>query len=166
VGQVGQVGRAIRIACLAFPAALRSCFALKEISRACRGPRFPSHISSAKKLNITDPPIIAVVGKAFSTLATLRNANTTFGQAKSAVPSQFLTAMCAAIRNGHRTLGVSRAILCDSACDTLDITVSQIFPVRKSIERLPRPLQMKHRKLICLSGSGANNDVDWGFRSE
>jgi hypothetical protein len=27
--------------------------------------RFPFHTSSAKKLNVTDPPIITVVGKAF-----------------------------------------------------------------------------------------------------
>jgi hypothetical protein len=30
--------------------------------------RFPFHTSSAKKLNVTDPPIITVVGKAFLTL--------------------------------------------------------------------------------------------------
>jgi hypothetical protein len=27
--------------------------------------RFPFHVSSAKKLNVTDPPIITVVGKAY-----------------------------------------------------------------------------------------------------
>jgi hypothetical protein len=30
-----------------------------------REPRFPFHTSSAKKLNVTSPPIVTVVGKAF-----------------------------------------------------------------------------------------------------
>ena len=166
MGQVVQVGRAIRIACLAFPAALRSAFAFKEISRACRGPRFPFRIGSAKKLNITDPPISTVVGKAFSTLATLRNPNATFGQAKSAVQSHSLLPCVVLLETGTALWERHGRLWCENACDTLDITVSQIFPVRKSIERLPRPLQMKYGKLICLIGSGANKDVDWNFHSE
>jgi hypothetical protein len=46
--------------------------------------RFPFHTSSAKKLNVTDPPVITVIGKAFSILAlTGRKAKTAWsGQAR------------------------------------------------------------------------------------
>jgi hypothetical protein len=42
--------------------------------------RFPFHTSSAKKLNVTNPPIITVIGKAFSTLGILLKINLRTGE--------------------------------------------------------------------------------------
>jgi hypothetical protein len=52
-------------------------YGIRKLIFSWTGTRFPVHTSSAKKLNITDPPIITLTGKAFFDSATPSKINQT-----------------------------------------------------------------------------------------